>query len=84
MKSKAKNISYQRDPGGLTRRYQSAMVKNSRNGRVVKKLTSASTRTDYTAQKFSGQGTQIKRVFKNGALVKEKTKNLSTRKLINL
>ena len=84
MKGTAKSNQFTRTPNALTRKYMSATVKNNRNGRVVKKLTKANTITDYESQKFSGSGVRTKKVFKNGVLVREKTRKLSNRRLVNL
>lgn len=85
MKSKYTTRKTTNSGGKQITRYSSGKVKGSGKPGARKKVKTATytLTTDHKNQKTYGSGTKTKRVYKNGKLIKKRTKNLSMRQILN-
>ena len=80
---KTTTISSKRNGNVLETDYQKNVERNL-GARRMEKVISAKTYTDFENKKLSGTATKTKNIYKNGELVKTKTKVLPQSRLAKL
>lgn len=81
MKSKFEKRTSVKEGPTMSEVYSGAIVKGGPRRKVVK-ITKANLHTNHSTQKTSGGGETVKKVYKQGVLIREKKRALSAGKVI--